>query len=173
MAIKDEQMGAPWTQWPLPLRTRNGKALAKKRKELHEEVDYYVFLQMIFFEQWKQLSKYAKEQGVSIIGDIPIYVAMDSADTWANPELFQLDAQCRPTAVAGCPPDAFTADGQLWGNPLYKISITCARILRFWNIRICGSKGEDFGVLGLRILRFFRVKKRRIRGSGTAGFILP
>lgn len=66
---------------------------------------------MIFFEQWKQLSKYAKEQGVSIIGDIPIYVAMDSADTWANPDLFQLDAQCRPTAVAGCPPDAFTADG--------------------------------------------------------------
>ena len=139
MAIKDEQMGAPWTQWPLPLRTRNGKALAKKRKELHEEVDYYIFLQMIFFEQWKQLSKYAKEQGVSIIGDIPIYVAMDSADTWANPDLFQLDAQCRPTAVAGCPPDAFTADGQLWGNPLYRWDVMARDGYRWWLDRIRAS----------------------------------
>ena len=139
MAIKDEQMGAPWTQWPLPLRTRNGKALAKKRKELHEEVDYYIFLQMIFFEQWKQLSKCTKEQGVSIIGDIPIYVAMDSADTWANPDLFQLDAQCRPTAVAGCPPDAFTADGQLWGNPLYRWDVMARDGYRWWLDRIRAS----------------------------------
>lgn len=94
---------------------------------------------MIFFEQWKQLSKYAKEQGVSIIGDIPIYVAMDSADTWANPELFQLDAQCRPTAVAGCPPDAFTADGQLWGNPLYRWDVMARDGYQWWLDRIRAS----------------------------------
>lgn len=120
MAIKDEQLGAPWTQWPLALRVRDACALAKKRKELQKEVDYYIFLQMLFFAQWKALTNYAKERGISIVGDTPIYVAMDSADTWANPELFQLDEQCLPTAVAGCPPDAFAADGQLWGNPLYR-----------------------------------------------------
>ena len=74
----------------------------------------------MFDTQWRKLKKYANDKGVKIIGDIPIYVALDSADTWANPELFQLDENRRPTGVAGCPPDAFSATGQLWGNPLYK-----------------------------------------------------
>lgn len=136
MAIKDEQSGVPWTQWPLPLRMREEKAVAKKREELHTEIDYYIFLQMLFFAQWKALVNYAKERGISIVGDIPIYVAMDSADTWANPELFQLDAQCQPIAVAGCPPDAFAPDGQLWGNPLYRWDVMENDGYQWWMKRL-------------------------------------
>lgn len=139
MAIKDEQQGVPWTQWPIPLRMRDERALEKKRKELQEKVEYYIFLQMLFFAQWKKLACYAKERGVSIVGDIPIYVAMDSADTWANPGLFQLDEQCQPTAVAGCPPDAFTADGQLWGNPLYRWDVMGDDGYQWWLNRLRAS----------------------------------
>ena len=90
------------------------------RKELYYDIEFHQYLQFKFYEQWMKLKSYANKKGIRIIGDIPIYVAMDSADTWAHPELFQLDEENVPVAVAGCPPDGFSATGQLWGNPLYR-----------------------------------------------------
>ena len=120
MAIKDSLDGVSWAEWEEDIKTRKPKALEKYRKELSEQVLFYKFQQFLFQKQWRKLKKYANDKGISIIGDIPIYVAFDSADTWANPQLFQLDDTCTPVAVAGCPPDAFSATGQLWGNPLYR-----------------------------------------------------
>ena len=90
------------------------------RREQYFEIEFHQYLQFQFYKQWAKLKAYANAQGIKIVGDIPIYVAMDSADARAHPELFKLDAQNLPTAVAGCPPDGFSADGQLWGNPLYR-----------------------------------------------------
>ena len=99
--------------------TRDKDTLDMYREELKDEMDYHIFVQFLFFRQWNALRSYARERGIGIIGDIPIYVAPDSQDLWADPELFQLDDECIPTSVSGVPPDYFNADGQLWGNPLY------------------------------------------------------
>ena len=99
--------------------TRDKDTLDRYREELKDEMDYHIFVQFLFFRQWNALRSYARERGIGIIGDIPIYVAPDSQDVWADPELFQLDENCIPTSVSGVPPDYFNADGQLWGNPLY------------------------------------------------------
>ena len=120
MALKNFFDGAPWYEWPEDIRLRWGFALDYYRRELYFEIEFQKYMQFQFFRQYWQLKNYANDSGIQIIGDIPIYVAMDSADTWAHPELFQLDEQNIPTAVAGCPPDGFSADGQLWGNPLYR-----------------------------------------------------
>ena len=120
MAVKYSLDGVSWTEWPADIKLRKDKAIKKYQKELAKEIEFYCFLQYYFYKQWTALKKYANDNGIQIVGDIPIYVAMDSADTWANPELFDLDENCNPVNVAGCPPDAFTALGQLWGNPLYK-----------------------------------------------------
>lgn len=119
MALKKQHNETPWTEWEEGLRFRDPALLAQKREELQEEICFYEFLQYIFRLQWKALKRYANEKGIKIIGDIPIYVSLDSADAWAGRELFQFDGEGRPTAVAGCPPDGFSATGQLWGNPLY------------------------------------------------------
>ncbi len=120
MAVKDRFEGKSWIEWAEDIRLRWGFALDYYRRELYFEIEFYKYLQFKFQEQWLQLKKYANQQGVEIIGDIPIYVAFDSADTWASPQLFQLDESNTPVAVAGCPPDAFSETGQLWGNPLYR-----------------------------------------------------
>ena len=120
MAVKAQMEDRSWITWDEDIRLRRPEALARYREELWEDVDFYIFLQYHFYEQWGALRKYANQKGVKLIGDIPIYVALDSADVWAEPEQFQLDEDCRPIDVAGCPPDAFSADGQLWGNPLYR-----------------------------------------------------
>lgn len=120
MAVKERFEGKCWVEWAEDIRLRWGFALDYYRKEMYFEIEFYKYLQFKFREQWKKLKSYANEQGIKIIGDIPIYVAFDSADTWANPQLFQLDETNTPVAVAGCPPDAFSATGQLWGNPLYR-----------------------------------------------------
>ena len=119
MAIKNSLGGISWSQWPAELKRRVPEAMEEKKKELEEEIQFIRFQQYEFTKQWTRLKKYANDQGIRIIGDIPIYVAFDSADAWANPQLFQFDEECTPIAVAGCPPDAFAATGQLWGNPLY------------------------------------------------------
>ena len=119
MAVKDKNNGVSWNEWDAPLKNREEEALSEARKELAEEISFYKFQQYEFDRQWKKLHSYANEQGVKIIGDIPIYVAFDSADTWAAPQMFQFDENNEPEGVAGCPPDAFSATGQLWGNPLY------------------------------------------------------
>lgn len=120
MAIKDAHKGAAWETWEEELRFRDSQALEGCRKKYKDDIRFYEFLQYLFFEQWKRLKGYANSKGIEIVGDLPIYVAFDSADTWASPELFCLDENRMPTAVAGCPPDAFSATGQLWGNPLYR-----------------------------------------------------
>ena len=119
MAIKDDFEGKGWDQWDEDIRTREPKALAAYEEKLQREIEFYAFQQMVFMHQWKKLKDYANEQGIRIIGDIPIYVAFDGSDSWAHPELFQFDKDCKPVGVAGCPPDAFAVTGQLWGNPLY------------------------------------------------------
>ena len=120
MAIKDSKEGIAWIEWDEDIRLRKPEAMARYEKELEDDINFYSYQQYLFATQWAELKAYANKKGVEIVGDIPIYVAFDSSDTWANPELFQLDEENIPTAVAGCPPDAFSATGQLWGNPLYK-----------------------------------------------------
>ncbi len=119
MSIKESHGGGAWDGWPAPLRTRDPLALDVARRELVDAISRFKFYQFLFFKQWNALRAHANARGVKIIGDIPIFVAYDSADAWANPELFFFDADSRPTVVAGVPPDGFSATGQLWGNPLY------------------------------------------------------
>ena len=120
MAVKNKYDGKSYSEWDEDIKTRQAAAVERYTNECQEEIDFYKFQQYYFAKQWTELKAYANKNGVEIIGDIPIYVAFDSSDTWANPELFQFDENLQPVAVAGCPPDAFSATGQLWGNPLYK-----------------------------------------------------
>lgn len=119
MAIKDKFGGEPFFKWNDELRLRNKDALVRFEKENKRQTEYHKMLQYFFFKQWKNLKKYSNENGVYIIGDLPIYVASDSADVWVNRNIFKLDENMNVTQVAGCPPDAFTSDGQLWGNVVY------------------------------------------------------
>ena len=120
MAVKTHFNNTCWVEWDEDIKLRKPEALKKYQKEYADEVEFYQFQQYLFAKQWKALKAYANQNGIKIIGDIPIYVAFDSSDAWANPELFQFDENCNPIAVAGCPPDGFSATGQLWGNPLYR-----------------------------------------------------
>ncbi|WP_211941719.1 4-alpha-glucanotransferase [Cylindrospermopsis raciborskii] len=120
MSIKDAQEGEGWYNWPLELAKREPEAISKIEQDLAEQIFYYKFIQYEFFRQWSELKEYANERGIGIIGDIPIYVAHDSADVWANPEFFALDTKTGAVdLMAGVPPDYFSATGQLWGNPVY------------------------------------------------------
>lgn len=119
MACKHAADGAPLRLWDEVLRRRDGAVLRERRETLREEIDFHIFLQTRFFDAWRRLRAYANERGIGIVGDLPIYVSADSADVWSHPELFWLDGRGNPVAVAGCPPDEFSATGQLWGNPLY------------------------------------------------------
>ncbi|MEE1108559.1 MAG: 4-alpha-glucanotransferase, partial [Lachnospiraceae bacterium] len=119
MALKSANGGKAWTDWPEDIKRREPEALAAARLEYSETVEFYCFQQYEFFKQWEKLKKYANDKNVRIIGDIPFYASADSADIGSLPEFFLLDEECLPTKVAGCPPDAFSADGQLWGNPIY------------------------------------------------------
>ena len=119
MALKEEHGGGPWSDWPDPLRFRHPEALSAASVRLGDEVERQAFRQFIFFRQWAVVKQRAGQQGIRILGDIPMYVAGDSADVWANPHLFDLNEDRRPRVVAGVPPDYFTETGQLWGNPLY------------------------------------------------------
>ena len=119
MALKDKYHGNAWFTWPEGVRLRKKVSLIRARKELDKAVSFWKGVQYLFFRQWGALKAYAKSKGIAIIGDLPIYAAGDSAGVWANQDRFQLDEKGLPTEVAGCPPDAFTEDGQLWGNPLF------------------------------------------------------
>ena len=119
MSIKNENDGKSWLEWEDGLRKRDSHSLWEFKSSHEDDVMFWEFVQFKFFEQWNKLKKYANDNGVSIIGDIPIYVALDSAEVWVYPDLFELDENLVPKAVAGCPPDAFSPTGQLWGNPLY------------------------------------------------------
>jgi 4-alpha-glucanotransferase len=136
MAIKDAHGGAPWNTWEAPLRDRESTALVKAREELASAIEQQVFRQFLFFRQWGKLRDYAKKLKIQIIGDIPIFVAIDSADVWANPELFYLNKSGQPTVVAGVPPDYFSPTGQLWGNPLYRWDVHQERAFDWWIARV-------------------------------------
>ena len=136
MALKRHFGMKAWTEWPADIRMRQPDAVAHWRQELDRDVRFFIYLQYLFQKQWDALKAYAVQKGVGLIGDLPIYVAMDSADVWASPKNFQLDGDNVPTAVAGVPPDAFTADGQLWGNPLYDWERMQADGFSWWERRM-------------------------------------
>ncbi len=118
-ALKDAHGGIAWNNWEASLVNRTSAALERAREELRDEIEAHMFYQFLFFRQWSTLKTYANEHGIKVVGDLPIFVAPDSADVWTNPEQFQLDKNGTPTVVAGVPPDYFSTTGQLWGNPLY------------------------------------------------------
>jgi len=119
MALKSKYQGASWLTWEDGDRLKDSKAMTATKKELAQEIDFYRFQQYEFNSEWKKLREYAAKNNIKIIGDIPFYVSLDGADAWSHPEAFQMDETAVPTVVAGCPPDAFSATGQLWGNPIY------------------------------------------------------
>lgn len=134
--INDFFYGAVWNSWPKDLITRNPQAIREWTKKLENDIYFYKFLQYEFFRQWSKVKIYANNLDIQIIGDIPIFVAMDSSDVWANPELFYLDNLGNPTTIAGVPPDYFSATGQLWGNPLYKWDTHKKQGYKWWINRI-------------------------------------
>ncbi len=154
MAVKDCFGGKSWIEWEQDIRFRWGNALDYYRRELYFDIEFYKYIQFKFRQQWMELKTYANRQGISIIGDIPIYVALDSADTWANPQLFQLNEENLPTAVAGCPPDAFASTGQLWGNPLYRWDYHRNQGYDWW-IRRLGTCFELYDVVRIDHFRGF------------------
>jgi 4-alpha-glucanotransferase len=133
-ALRGEH-GAPWTRWPEPLRRRDPRALAEARGRLEEEVERYALAQFLFDRQWGELRRYANGRGIYVVGDVPIFVAHDSADVWAHPELFELDGDGHPTVVSGVPPDYFSETGQRWGNPLYRWDVLERQGYAWWTAR--------------------------------------
>lgn len=132
MALKDRYHGKPWWEWDSGIRSRNAESVKKYRMECRDRIAYYQFIQYIFFSQWFDLHLYAKRNQVHIIGDVPIFVAYDSADSWSHPEYFYFDKNLKPNKVAGVPPDYFSKTGQLWGNPLYRWSAMKKDGYRWW-----------------------------------------
>ena len=142
-ALKQHFGGAMWTAWPdAEIRHRRPEALRRYREQLKDEIDFQIFCQVLFRSQWFSLKKYCNERSIQLFGDMPIYVAEDSADTWTHPEIFQLNKDLVPRRVAGVPPDYFSADGQLWGNPLYRWSyLRFCRGFDWWVDRMKGMAG--------------------------------
>lgn len=156
MAVKNSQDNKEWLSWEEGIRNREEEALAQYKEQLCTQITYWMFLQYKFFEQWNALKTYANEKGIKIIGDIPLYVALDSADVWAGREQFRLNEEGRPVEVAGCPPDAFSDDGQKWGNPLYDWDKMEADDFAWWQSRM-KANGNLFDII--RIDHFIGVAR--------------
>ena len=154
MALKETHGYAPWFQWEKKLKFRDPETLEEQKQLLEEPMRFYCFVQYMFYRQWNALRKKAGEYGIELIGDVPIYVPYDSVEVWKEPQLFQLDETLAPTDVAGCPPDAFTADGQLWGNPLYRWDVMKENGYQWWIDRL-GAAGKLFDVVRLDHFRGF------------------
>ena len=146
MACKRHYGMRPWTEWPDDIRLRDAAALAEAREKYNEDVELFIYIQFLFFRQWNALRTYLHDKGIFVIGDLPIYVPLDSADVWAEPEWFQMDDQCVPTAVSGVPPDYFAVDGQLWGTPLYNWDAMGEDGYGWWIRRIDGA-GKLYDVI--------------------------
>ena len=146
MALKDRFGGKPWYQWNRQLKFREKDAIREAELELKDEIRFYSFVQFLFYKQWSALREYAHSKGIRIIGDVPIYVPYDSVEVWKDTRLFQLDENLNPVAVAGCPPDAFSEDGQLWGNPLYRWDVMEETGFDWW-IRRLAAAGELYDVV--------------------------
>ncbi len=136
MSIKDNKEGKSWQEWERPLIEREEKAINEYKEKLKKQIDFWKYIQFKFYSQYRKLKEYANNLGIKIIGDIPIYTALDSSDVWANKELFQLDKNYEPIAVAGCPPDGFSKNGQLWGNPLYNWEYHKKTGFEWWHKRL-------------------------------------
>jgi 4-alpha-glucanotransferase len=132
MACKDAHQGTMWTSWDTQIRSRDAQAVSEWSRKLAPELKAYKFWQFEFFQQWEHLKSYCQQRGIRFMGDIPIYVAHDSADVWAHPDLFYLDDLGLPTVVSGVPPDYFSATGQLWGNPIYRWDFLAANGYQWW-----------------------------------------
>lgn len=167
MTLKDLNAGKPWQEWPKDQCRRETKTLEKIKLTNSEDIAFWKCVQYLFYRQWRELKRYANDRGVSIIGDLPIYVAADSADVWANPGQFQLDKSLRPVEVAGCPPDGFTADGQLWGNPLYDWDKMKAEGYRWWMDRV-EHQCDIYDVLRIDHFRGFEAYYAIPYGEATA-----
>jgi len=167
MALKEANCGAPWYQWEAPLKRRQPEAVWQARKVHQEQIRFYSFVQYLFYKQWEKLLSYTHHKGISIIGDVPIYVPMDSVDVWCEPDLFQLDSALQPVAVAGCPPDAFAEDGQLWGNPLYRWDAMAKDGYRWW-IRRLAAAGKLYDAVRLDHFRGFEAYWSVPYGDTTA-----
>ena len=154
MALKEHFGGVPWQSWPMELICRKEEALEEYRAKLSRECGYHSFVQYIFYSQWRKLRAYANGKGLRIIGDVPIYVPLDCADVWIDPQLFQLDENRRPTGIAGCPPDSFCADGQLWGNPVYNWDFMKKEGYSWWKKRLEMSL-KNYDVLRIDHFRGF------------------
>ena len=167
MALKDAHGGASWLDWPMELVCREPARLATARKDLSDGVGRHQFLQFLFFRQWKAIKEYANGKGVRLVGDAPIFVSSDSADVWANPDLFHLDERRRPTVVAGVPPDYFSATGQLWGNPLYNWDALAGTGYAWWVARMRATL-EHVDVVRLDHFRGFEAYWEVPAGMPTA-----
>ena len=167
MAIKNDLGGIGWLDWPEELKSRQPEAMQEAKVRLAEEIRFYNFQQYWFAKQWIRLKAYVNKKGIQIIGDVPIYVAFDSADTWADPKLFQFDEDLTPVSVAGCPPDAFSSTGQLWGNPLYNWSYHKKTGYEWWIRRMTHSK-ERYDVARIDHFRGFDEYYAIPYGSETA-----
>ena len=154
MAIKDAHNGVSFLEWEKEIINREEQSLKKWTEKCSDRINYYKILQYLFFAQWNNLKKYANDNGIKIIGDIPIYVAADSADVWSSPEQFMLDENHIPTEVAGCPPDGFSADGQLWGNPVYNWDYMTKDNYSWWKKRLEMSL-KNYDVLRIDHFRGF------------------
>ncbi len=154
MALKDVHGGVAWSQWEPAYKLREEETIEHALLTYGDEIEFYRMLQYLFFRQWKDLKTYANDNGISIIGDVPIYVAMDSADVWANPQQFYLDEDLDPIEVAGCPPDAFSEDGQLWGNPLFRWDVMSHDDYSWWTKRIA-AMAELYDIVRIDHFRGF------------------
>jgi 4-alpha-glucanotransferase len=167
MALKDQHRLEMWTRWDAPLRRREPETLRERSRKLAPELEAHKYWQFEFFRQWQQLKDYCRERGIRIMGDVPIYVAHDSADVWAHPELFHLDEQGAPAVVSGVPPDYFSADGQLWGNPIYRWDVLAANGYRWWIDRFRATLGL-FDMVRLDHFRGFEAYWEVPAGASTA-----
>ena len=136
MALKKKHEGRTWLEWDKPLKLRDKAALEEIKQQLASEIYFHSFVQFLAFAQWQSIKDYASGLDIAVIGDMPIYVAADSADAWANSSLFQLDEECKPLRVAGYPPDPFSTGGQLWGNPLYRWDVIAETGFAWWIARL-------------------------------------
>ena len=167
MALKAKTGGKPWYEWEKSLKFRDPDSIWNARQELKEDIRFYSFVQYIFYRQWNALHTYAHENGITIIGDVPIYVPLDSVDVWSNPELFQLDETLTPVVIAGCPPDAFSDDGQLWGNPIYRWDVLAQDSYSWWIRRLAGA-GKWYDVIRMDHFRGFEAYWAVPYGDTTA-----
>lgn len=154
MALKEFHNGASWQDWDNEIKLRRTEKLNEMKEKLSYEINFYKAIQFLFFKQWSILKDYANKKGISIIGDLPIYVALDSVDVWANTSEFYLDEDLKPIEVAGCPPDGFSADGQLWGNPLFRWDIMATNEFSWWVNRI-KFQCETYDILRIDHFRGF------------------